>query len=109
MIRFGKAGWQYRDWQGIVYRKPQPRGFDPLSYLAGFFDVVGRNYKEWFPSKQMFANATTFYIASSNWTLGSIASERFPRRRGTRMSWPTTTISITPPPNSSKRIPISES
>lgn len=40
MIRFGIAGWQYRDWEGIVYPKPQPRGFDPLSYLAGFFDVA---------------------------------------------------------------------
>jgi len=43
MIRFGTAGWQYRDWEGIVYPKPQPRGFDPLSFLAGFFDVVEIN------------------------------------------------------------------
>ena len=43
MIRFGTAGWQYRDWEGIVYPKPRPRGFDQLSYLAGFFDVVEIN------------------------------------------------------------------
>ena len=43
MIRFGTAGWQYRDWEGIVYPKPQPHGFDPLSYLAGFFDLVEIN------------------------------------------------------------------
>ena len=43
MIRFGTAGWQYRDWEGIVYPDPRPRGFDPLSYLAGFFDLVEIN------------------------------------------------------------------
>jgi uncharacterized protein YecE (DUF72 family) len=43
MIRFGTAGWQYRDWEGIVYPNPRPRGFDPLAYLAGFFDLVEIN------------------------------------------------------------------
>ncbi len=43
MIRIGTAGWEYRDWNGIVYPKPRPRGFDPLSYLAGFFDLVEIN------------------------------------------------------------------
>ena len=36
MIRIGTAGWQYRDWEGIVYPNSRPRAFDPLSYLAGF-------------------------------------------------------------------------
>jgi uncharacterized protein YecE (DUF72 family) len=43
MIRIGTAGWQYRDWAGIVYPKPKPRGFDELSYLANFFKVVEIN------------------------------------------------------------------
>ncbi len=43
MIRFGPAGWDYKDWWGIVYPKPAPRGFDPLAYLAGFFGVVEVN------------------------------------------------------------------
>ncbi|HLJ14807.1 MAG TPA: DUF72 domain-containing protein [Bryobacteraceae bacterium] len=43
MLRIGTAGWQYRDWEGIVYPRPKPRGFDPLSYLANFFDVVEIN------------------------------------------------------------------
>jgi uncharacterized protein YecE (DUF72 family) len=43
MIRFGTAGWQYKDWEGIVYPKPRPRGFDQLSYLASFFDVCEIN------------------------------------------------------------------
>src|SRR5688572_10217072 len=43
MIRFGPAGWIYKDWAGIVYPAPKPRGFDPLTYLAGFFDTIEVN------------------------------------------------------------------
>jgi uncharacterized protein YecE (DUF72 family) len=42
-IRVGPAGWSYPDWKGQVYPKPQPRGFDPLSYLAAYFDAVEIN------------------------------------------------------------------
>jgi uncharacterized protein YecE (DUF72 family) len=42
-IRIGPAGWSYPDWKGQVYPKPQPRGFDPLTYLAQFFDAVEIN------------------------------------------------------------------
>lgn len=43
MIRFGPAGWEYPDWAGIVYPKPQPRGFDRLRFLARFFATVEVN------------------------------------------------------------------
>src|SRR5688500_12698684 len=43
MIRTGPAGWSYRDWEGIVYPRPRPRGFDPLAFLAGFFDTIEIN------------------------------------------------------------------
>ena len=43
MIRIGPAGWDYKDWNGVVYPKPRPRGFDPLTYLAGYFDTVEVN------------------------------------------------------------------
>jgi uncharacterized protein YecE (DUF72 family) len=42
-IRVGPAGWSYPDWEGQVYPKPKPRGFDPLSYLAQYFDAVEIN------------------------------------------------------------------
>jgi uncharacterized protein YecE (DUF72 family) len=42
-IRVGPAGWSYQDWAGQVYPKPQPRGFDPLRYLAQYFDVIEIN------------------------------------------------------------------
>ena len=43
MIRVGTAGWDYPDWHGTVYPKPAPRGFDPLVFLTGIFDVVEVN------------------------------------------------------------------
>src|SRR5919109_3879516 len=42
-IRVGPAGWSYKDWAGQVYPQPQPRGFDPLTYLAQYFDAVEIN------------------------------------------------------------------
>jgi uncharacterized protein YecE (DUF72 family) len=42
-IRIGPAGWSYKDWVGQVYPKPQPRGFDPLTYLAQYFDAIEIN------------------------------------------------------------------
>ena len=42
-IRVGTAGWSYRDWEGLVYPQPHPRGFDPLAYLARYLDVVEIN------------------------------------------------------------------
>lgn len=43
MIRFGVAGWDYKDWWGPVYPKDRPKGFDPLSYLAGYYDTIEIN------------------------------------------------------------------
>jgi uncharacterized protein YecE (DUF72 family) len=42
-IHVGTAGWSYRDWEGVFYPKPHPRGFDPLAYLARYVDVVEVN------------------------------------------------------------------
>jgi uncharacterized protein YecE (DUF72 family) len=43
MIRIGTAGWDYPDWQGVVFPKPKPKGFDPLAYLAGYFSTIEIN------------------------------------------------------------------
>ena len=43
MIRFGPAGWTYKDWEGVVYPKPKPKGFDPLGMMASLFDTVELN------------------------------------------------------------------
>jgi uncharacterized protein YecE (DUF72 family) len=40
---FGVAGWSYKDWAGIVYPTAKGKGFDPLSYLAQYFDTIELN------------------------------------------------------------------
>jgi len=41
-IRIGPAGWSYTDWEGTVY-PPHRSKFDPLAYLASFFDTIEIN------------------------------------------------------------------
>ena len=42
-IRIGPAGWSYKDWEGIVYPQKPGSKFDPLEYLARFFDTIEIN------------------------------------------------------------------
>lgn len=42
-ILIGPAGWSYPDWNGIVYPRRQPRGFDPLVFLASYFNLIEIN------------------------------------------------------------------
>ena len=43
MIRFGTAGWMYKDWEGIVYPSDKWPGFDALHFLAQYFTTVEVN------------------------------------------------------------------
>ncbi len=78
-VRVGPAGWSYKDWDGIVYPAPRPRGFDPLAYLAGYFDTVEVN--------------STFYrpaaaAAARGWAERAAEGERAPGRfRFTAKLW----------------------
>ena len=51
MIRLGPAGWAYDDWQGVVYPEKRPRGFDPLEYLARYFDTIEVNSTFYHPAR----------------------------------------------------------
>jgi len=42
MLRWGPAGWDYQDWEGIVY-PPKVKGTDRLAFLAGLFPAVEIN------------------------------------------------------------------
>ncbi len=42
-VLIGPAGWSYRDWNGIVYPVSPGSKFDPLKYLARFFDTIEIN------------------------------------------------------------------
>ena len=43
VIRIGIAGWDYPDWDGIVYPSPPRRGFDRLAWAAGYVDAIEIN------------------------------------------------------------------
>ncbi|MBI4470789.1 MAG: DUF72 domain-containing protein [Acidobacteria bacterium] len=64
MIRVGPAGWSYEDWNGIVYPKPAPRGFDPLAYLAGYFDTIEINSSFYRPPQAKSAAAWAGRVAA---------------------------------------------
>jgi uncharacterized protein YecE (DUF72 family) len=42
-LRIGPAGWAYKDWAGVVYPAPRPKGFHEATYLADFFDTIEIN------------------------------------------------------------------
>lgn len=42
-LYIGPAGWQYDDWYGTMYPSPRPRGFDPLAYVASYFNLIEIN------------------------------------------------------------------
>ena len=39
----GPAGWSYKDWEGVVYPQKPGAKFDPLEYLARFFNTIEIN------------------------------------------------------------------
>lgn len=43
MIRVGPAGWSYADWEGIVYPRKKPSGFQPLRHVARYVDCIEIN------------------------------------------------------------------
>ncbi|HEV7680806.1 MAG TPA: DUF72 domain-containing protein [Pyrinomonadaceae bacterium] len=42
-LRIGPAGWAYKDWEGVVYPQKPGAKFDPLEYLAKFFNTIEIN------------------------------------------------------------------
>jgi len=63
VIRVGVAGWDYEDWWGPVYPQPAPKGFDPLPYLAGFFQAIEVNSTFYRPLPAKVARSWTRRVA----------------------------------------------
>ena len=42
-VRYGPAGWMYKDWEGVVYPRTADKGFDQLRFISSFFDTVEIN------------------------------------------------------------------
>ena len=43
IVRIGLAGWSYKDWENVVYPHKPGKSFDPLEYLARFFNTIEIN------------------------------------------------------------------
>ncbi|MBZ5500455.1 MAG: DUF72 domain-containing protein [Acidobacteriia bacterium] len=56
-LRVGPAGWNYKDWEGIVYPSGAGKSFDALTYLAEFFDTVEINSSFYAPPRSRDATA----------------------------------------------------
>lgn len=48
-LRVGPAGWNYKDWEGIVY--PAGRALDPLAFLADYCDTIEINSSFYAPPR----------------------------------------------------------
>jgi uncharacterized protein YecE (DUF72 family) len=56
-LRVGPAGWNYKDWEGIVYPAGAGRLRDALAYLADYFDTVEINSSFYSPPRPADAAA----------------------------------------------------
>ena len=67
-IRIGTAGWNYKDWYGIVYPKQAGKGFKELDYLANFFDTVEINSSFYRPPHKHMSYAWIKKVARTGGT-----------------------------------------
>ena len=74
-IRVGPAGWNYRDWEGIVYPAGHGKSFDPLAFLADYFDTVEINSSFYSPPRAEDAAAWARRVSNN------------PRFRFTAKAW----------------------
>ncbi|HEY8184751.1 MAG TPA: DUF72 domain-containing protein [Pyrinomonadaceae bacterium] len=64
-IRIGPAGWSYKDWEGIVYPRKPGAKFDPLEYLARFFNTIEINSSFYRPFTASTANSWASRVAAA--------------------------------------------
>jgi uncharacterized protein YecE (DUF72 family) len=64
-IRVGPAGWSYKDWEGIVYPRKPGAKFDPLEYLAQFFNTIEINSSFYRPFTASTAEAWVSRVAEA--------------------------------------------
>src|SRR5512139_3692817 len=64
MIRIGPAGWDYQDWQGVVY-PPRMQGTDRLTFLTRFFAVIELNVTFYRPITATLARGWAEAVAGS--------------------------------------------
>jgi uncharacterized protein YecE (DUF72 family) len=62
-VWIGPAGWDYADWQGVVYPARAPKGFDRLGFLARYFDAVEINSTFYGPPRAETVRAWLTHVA----------------------------------------------
>jgi uncharacterized protein YecE (DUF72 family) len=65
MTRIGPAGYAYKDWAGIVYPQPRPRGFHELTFLAQYFDTLEINVSFYRPLTPKMAHDWLARVAAN--------------------------------------------
>ena len=65
MIRIGPAGFAYKDWEGIAYPPDKPKGFDPVRYLAQYFDTIEINSSYYGPPQAQAASGWVRRVAEN--------------------------------------------
>ena len=83
-IHVGTAGWSYKDWDGVLYPKPRPRGFDPLTFLSQYVGVVEVNSTFYRPVEPNVARGWVARVADApDFRFTAKASKRFTHERTT--------------------------
>ena len=65
-IRIGPAGWSYKDWEGVVYPQKPGAKFDPLRYLARFFNTIEINSSFYRPFTAAVAKSWAQRVAATD-------------------------------------------
>src|SRR5579863_2438431 len=66
-VRYGTAGWSYKDWEGIFYPSGmQHKKIHPLEYLARFFDTTEINTSFYGPLKPEHAKLWCKRVSAVN-------------------------------------------
>lgn len=65
-IRIGPAGWSYKDWEGVVYPQKPGAKFDPLEYLARFFNTIEINSSFYRPFTASVAKSWVQRVAAAD-------------------------------------------
>jgi len=82
-IRVGPAGWSYKDWNGIVYPPRPGSKFDPLEYLATYFDTIEINSSFYRPPAASSSRAWAKRVTHNrNFRFTAKLHQRFTHDRG---------------------------
>jgi len=82
-IRVGPAGWSYKDWNGIVYPPRPGSKFDPLEYLATYFDTIEINSSFYRPPAASSSRAWAKRVTHNrNFRFTAKLYQRFTHDRG---------------------------